>query len=162
MKKALVTVGVLGIFIVYGIYQKVNLTPDTKTLAPSPSSKPSPTPVPTDTIVRGMPTSTPAPTQTKASGQYKDGVYTGSQGDALYGYVQVQATISGGKITDVQFLQYPSDRSTSRMINSQAMPMLKNEAIQAQSANVDIISGATDTSMAFIQSLGSALQSAAN
>lgn len=103
----------------------------------------------------------PLPTSTPVAGSlYKDGTYTGSVADAYYGYVQVQAVIAGGKISDVTFLQYPSDQSTSRFINSQAMPMLKQEAIQAQSVQVDIVSGASDTSMAFVQSLGSALSSA--
>ena len=45
-----------------------------------------------------------------ASGGYKDGTYTGPVVDVNWGYVQVQATIQGGKISNVQFLQYPSDR----------------------------------------------------
>lgn len=101
--------------------------------------------------------SSPAAT---AAAQYKDGTYTGDVADAYYGNIQVQVTVSGGKITDVQFLQYPNDRGTSIQINSQAMPYLKQEAIQAQSAQVDGVSGATDTSQAFIQSLGSALNQA--
>ena len=88
---------------------------------------------------------------------YKNGTYTGSVADAYYGNVEVQATVSGGKLTGVTFLQYPSDRSTSVSINSQAMPYLKQEAIAAQSAQVNVISGATATSQAFAQSLGSAL-----
>jgi len=81
--------------------------------------------------------------------------------DAYYGNVQVRATISGGKITGVTFLQYPHTHSTSVYINQQAMPYLQQEAIKAQGANVDIVSGATYTSQAFIQSLGSALAQAA-
>jgi uncharacterized protein with FMN-binding domain len=104
---------------------------------------------------------TPAPVP-KTSGQYADGTYTGSAANAYYGTVEVQASVSGGALTGVTFLQYPSDRSTSREINAQAMPILKSEAIQAQSANVDIVSGATDTSLAFRQSLGSALAQAKN
>lgn len=91
---------------------------------------------------------------------YKDGQYTGDVADAYYGNIQVKATISGGKITDVVFLQYPSDRSTSVFINRQAMPYLKQEAIAAQSGNVDIVSGATLSSQAFIQSMNSALSQA--
>jgi len=91
---------------------------------------------------------------------YKDGAYTGSAADALYGYIQVKATVKDGKLTDVEFLQYPNDRRNSVEINSQAMPMLKQQAIQIQSAKVDGVSGATDTSQAFIQSLGDALQQA--
>jgi uncharacterized protein with FMN-binding domain len=74
--------------------------------------------------------------------------------------VQVQATVQNGKIADVQFLQYPSDRRTSQQINAFAMPYLQQEAIQAQSANVNIISGATLTSEGFAMSLQSALASA--
>lgn len=100
------------------------------------------------------------PTTGASSARYKDGTYTGSVTDAYYGNVQVQATIVGGKITDVQFLQYPNDNRTSQFVNSQAMPLLKSEAISAQSAQVDIVSGASQTSQAFQQSLSSALQKA--
>ncbi len=126
--------------------------------ASTPTAASTPTPAPTSTPT---PTPTPAPAP-KPKGQYKDGVYTGSVQDAYYGNVQVQATVSGGKITGVQFLQYPNDRSTSIYINSQAMPYLQQEAIAAQSANIDIVSGATDTSQAFVQSLASALAQAKN
>lgn len=97
---------------------------------------------------------------TTMMGQYKNGSYTGNVADAYYGYVQVKAVISGGKISDVQFLQHPSDRSTSIEINNYAMPMLTQEAIQVQNSNVDIVSGATETSLAFRDSLASALAQA--
>lgn len=91
---------------------------------------------------------------------YKDGTYTGSVADAYYGNVQVKTVISGGKVTDVQFLQYPSDRSNSVRINTVAMPLLRQETLQAQSANVQGVTGATATSGAFVQSLQSALTQA--
>ena len=94
--------------------------------------------------------------------KYKDGSYTGAVADAFYGYVQVKVTISGGKITDVVFLQHPNDRGTSIYINNQAMPYLKQEAIQAQSAQVAGVSGASETSRAFRQSLSDALRQAEN
>jgi uncharacterized protein with FMN-binding domain len=72
----------------------------------------------------------------------------------------VRAIIQDGRIMDVQFLEYPQDRRTSARINSRAVPALRREAIQAQNAQVDIISGATLTSEAFIQSLQSALDQA--
>ena len=100
------------------------------------------------------------PVKATPKGKYVDGTYTGSAADAYYGNIQVAATISGGKLTNVTFLQYPNDRSTSRYINQQAMPELKAEAIQAQSANVDGVSGASDSSAAFKQSLASALSQA--
>jgi uncharacterized protein with FMN-binding domain len=93
-------------------------------------------------------------------GAYKDGTYTGSVQDAFYGNIQAQAVISGGKITDVVFLQYPNDNRTSQYINSVADPMLKQEAIQAQSAQVNIISGASASSQAFQVSLADALSQA--
>ncbi|MEO8608539.1 MAG: FMN-binding protein [Chloroflexota bacterium] len=99
------------------------------------------------------------PTAT-ANGRYRDGQYTGDVVDAYYGNVQVEAVIQSGSIQDVQFLDYPHDRRTSQRINAQAMPWLTTEAVQAQSANVDIISGATLTSQAFALSLQSALKQA--
>lgn len=95
-----------------------------------------------------------------SAGTYKDGSYTGSIEDAYYGSVQVKATIAGGKLTSVIFLDYPHTHSTSVNINQQAIPYLQQEAIKAQSAHVDIISGATYTSQAFIQSLSNALSQA--
>ncbi len=96
-------------------------------------------------------------TSTKTAGLYKDGQYTGPSVDVFYGNVKVVAVIQNGKISDVKFLEYPKDRSTSREISSQAMPLLTTEAIAAQSAKVDIISGATQTSEGFRTSLAAAL-----
>ena len=101
----------------------------------------------------------PAPAP-KPKGQYADGTYVGSVADAYYGLVQVQAVIQSGRIVTVNFLQYPSDRRTSQEINAQAMPLLKSEAIQVQSARVSGVSGASYTSAAFIESLGNALAKA--
>jgi len=99
-------------------------------------------------------------TGSTATGKYVDGSYTGSAADAFYGYVQVKAVVSGGKLTAVQILQYPNDRSTSRYINSQALPYLQQEAVAAQSASINTVSGASDTSQAFRESLASALTQA--
>lgn len=93
-------------------------------------------------------------------GSMRSGTYTGLVADAFYGNVQVKVTISRGKLTNVDFLQYPNDRQTSRMINSQAMPLLAKQAITAQSAQVDGVSGASATSQAFVQSLSDALAQA--
>lgn len=95
-----------------------------------------------------------------SSSRYRDGQFTGIAADAYYGNIQVKAIIASGKLTDVRFLDHPHDRGTSIMINDQAMPSLKSEALQAQDANVNVISGATDTSIAFRKSLASALQQA--
>ena len=91
---------------------------------------------------------------------YKNGTYTGSVQDAYYGNVQVQLTIAGNKISDITFLQYPNDNHTSIRINSEAMPLLIQETIQAQSANISGVTRASATSPAFIASLSDALNQA--
>ncbi len=97
----------------------------------------------------------------QASQKYTDGTYTGNVEDAFYGNVQVQAVIKDGKIVDVIFLQHPSERDRSVLVNAYAMPLLKAQAVAAQNANVDGVSGASATSGAFVQSLQSALDQAA-
>ncbi len=69
-------------------------------------------------------------------------------------------TISGGKIADVEALQLPSDRARSAAISQYAEPVLRTEALQAQSAQIDLISGATYTSDAYAQSLQAAIDQA--
>ena len=105
-------------------------------------------------------TSSASTTAAAANALYKDGQYDGNVADAYYGLVQVRAIIQGGKLTDVVFLSYPNDRSESIKINTYATPILKAEAIKAQSAKVNIVTGATNTSRAFINSLTSALSQA--
>ncbi len=125
--------------------------------APTQSAAPTQAFAPTN-----PPTAAPttAPTVAAQNGQFKNGTYTGPTVDVIYGYVQVQAVVQNGKITNVQFLQYPQDRRTSQYINSFAVPVLQQEALQAQSANVNLISGATLTSEGFVQSLQTALSQA--
>ena len=105
-----------------------------------------------------VPTTPPATVPKKAL--YKDGNYTGSVADAYYGNIQVSAVISGGKLTNVNLLQSPNDRGTSIAIAKQYTPILVAEAIKTQSANVHIVSGATQNSQAFRESLASALDQA--
>ena len=108
-----------------------------------------------------VPTPAPAPTPTPATtALYKDGTYTGDSVDAYFGKMQVTATVQGGKLTDVKVPVYPTDRGTSIRINNAAIPKLVQEAISSQSAQVDVISGATQTSQGFQQSLASALAQA--
>lgn len=92
---------------------------------------------------------------------YKDGAYTGAVGSASqYGDVQIKVTITNGKITDIEFLQFPNTPGHTSEVNSAALPILKQEAITVQSANVDIVSGATQTTQGFQQTLQSALDQA--
>ena len=108
-----------------------------------------------------QPKPTPRPTPVPvATGGYKDGTYNGTVVDAFYGNIQVAALISGGKLSNVKILQSPNDRSTSIEINQEALPILVQEAIRTQSANVDGVSGASESSPAFNTSLASALAKA--
>jgi len=90
----------------------------------------------------------------------RGGQFTGAVAETMYGPVQVQITISNGKVTDVAALQLPSDRPRSAEISQYAAPILRSEALQAQSAQVDAVSGATYTSQGYEQSLQSALDQA--
>ncbi len=91
---------------------------------------------------------------------FSDGTYRGPVVDAYYGVVQVQAIIKHGRLDSVDVLRWPADRDTSVAINEHALPLLRDEAISAQSADVDIVSGATLLSDAFIELLGAALKQA--
>lgn len=117
-------------------------------------------------LVSNTPTGTIAGTgtgqATTTASAYKDGTYAGPVTDAIYGQLQVVVTIAGGRITDVAWPVFPSDRGHTMEISQQALPQLKQEAITAQSANVDIVSGATQTSEAYQQSLAAALAMAKN
>ena len=84
---------------------------------------------------------------------------TGSSVSTPYGSMQVKATVSGGKITDIQWVQLPSDGHSQR-INSYAAPLLVEQAMAAQSATVDGVSGATYTTEGFRTSLESAIKKA--
>jgi uncharacterized protein with FMN-binding domain len=162
MKKFVISIFILGTLVVYsaGIRHEQPKISAPSSLAANSSPTTSSSGTPPANNNSGSSTTSGASSAQGTSG-YKNGSYTGSVADAYYGNVQVRATISGGKITGVTFLQYPHTHSTSVYINQQAMPYLQQEAIKAQGANVDIVSGATYTSQAFIQSLGSALTQAA-
>ncbi|HET7528772.1 MAG TPA: FMN-binding protein [Candidatus Saccharimonadales bacterium] len=98
---------------------------------------------------------------TGGTADYKDGTYTGDAIDSPYGTVQVGAVVAGGKITDVDFLQMPSDRGHTQEVTAFSEPLLKQDTLKKQSAHIDFVSGATTTSEAYEQSLQSALDKAA-
>lgn len=162
VKKYFLSASVLGVFVLYAIHLKTDVEEHQVVAIKQPVASPRAS---DEAVVSPLPTSTstflvtPAPTP-KPKGKFVDGTYTGRVADAFYGLVQVKAVINDGKITDVIFIQYPNDRRTSIEINQQAMPLLKQEAIQVQSARVSGVSGATATSDAFVESLKSALQQA--
>lgn len=99
---------------------------------------------------------------TSSNGEYKDGTYTGSAISTQWGDVQVQVTITSGKITNVIMLQSTSadGQGRSQMIDSQAEPTYISETKSAQSAKIQAVSGATVTYGGYTQSLQSALDKA--
>lgn len=124
------------------------------------------TPAATQAVSGDGPSGTPAPT-VASTAQPTPGataarqVVDGEVVDTRYGPVQVEVTLEGQRIVDVQALQLPSDRRTSAEISQTIEPWLREEALQAQSADIELISGATYTSSAYAQSLQSALDAAA-
>jgi uncharacterized protein with FMN-binding domain len=98
-------------------------------------------------------------TATTASGM-TDGTYTGGAVNTRYGPVQVQITVSGGVIADVQVIDYPNSNREDQRINGRALPTLVSETTQAQSSQIDMVSGATYTSQGYIASLQSAIDQA--
>lgn len=144
-------------------------TPSTPTAAAPPQLEiPIPRPRPADRPPvaseppRRQPTTSNSTPSVKlaSSGMYADGAFTGPVEDAYYGLVQVEAIVQNGQLVSIKVLRYPNDRNTSRFINGIALPRLRREVIRAQSARVNIISGATLTSEAFLQSLDGALRQA--
>jgi uncharacterized protein with FMN-binding domain len=77
-----------------------------------------------------------------------------------YGDVQVRVTLMGSQIVDIQALQLPHDRSRSARISDAAGPILRIEALHAQTAQIDLVSGATYTSESYSESLQGALDEA--
>lgn len=88
------------------------------------------------------------------------GTYAGSVVQTRFGSVQVQITVQAGRITDVTALQLTDAERRSVQISNQAAPLLRDEVLQSQSANVQTISGATVTSDAYLSSLQAALDAA--
>ena len=105
------------------------------------------------------PSTTPTETTVGSSG-YADGVYLGTSEYTEWGDVQVEVTISDGRIVDVAAVDYPQSRKSST-INNRAIPLLEADAIELQTADLDIVSGATYTSRTYADSLQAALDAAA-
>jgi uncharacterized protein with FMN-binding domain len=85
---------------------------------------------------------------------------TGDEAQTRYGPVQVQITITDGRLTEVEPVEYPQDTPRDKQINAFAIPRLDREALAAGDAQIDMVSGATYTSEGYITSLQSALDKA--
>ena len=95
-----------------------------------------------------------------ASPSGRSSTVTGQTAQTQWGPVQVELIVSGDKVTDVSVVQYPNGNPRDQEINSYALPVLVQETIDAQSAQIDMVSGATVTSVGYQQSLQSALDEA--
>jgi len=121
------------------------------TPTPRATAAPGTTAAPTD------PTATAAPTP--GSGASAATTIDGPVISTRFGEIQVEVVVTSGKLTDVVALQLPAGRR-SGSISTYAEPILHQEALQAQSAKIDTVSGATYTSDAYAQSLQAALDQA--
>lgn len=131
------------------------------TTGPVDPATPATTPSPTATADSGDAaagaTASPTPAATTAGA---NGTYTGAAADTRYGPVQVQITVTDGRVTAATAVDYPTNNGRDQEINARAIPTLDAEATQAGTTNIDTVSGATYTSDGYLQSLQSALDQA--
>ena len=94
------------------------------------------------------------------SGTTTSTTFTGASASTRWGPVQVEITVAGGTITDVTVVDYPDGNGKDQQINARALPVLVQETLDSQSADIDMVSGATVTSDGYVESLQSALDQA--
>jgi uncharacterized protein with FMN-binding domain len=99
-------------------------------------------------------------TDSGASAAGGSGTYTGDAITTRFGPVQVEITVVDGRITASEVTQVPWNDRKDQEINGRAVPVLNAAAVDAQSADIDMVSGATYTSAAYIESLQSAIDQA--
>ncbi|MEU9126927.1 FMN-binding protein [Kitasatospora sp. NPDC048540] len=116
-------------------------------------------PAPTTTSAPAAADPAPPATSAPAAGGASRSV-TGDAANTRYGAVQVRVTLDGRRIAKIEVIRYPSHDRRDQEINSFALPQLGQEAIAAQSAHIDAVSGATYTSDGYTRSLQSALDQA--
>jgi len=108
----------------------------------------------------GTPSATPTPSASGGSSAASSTV-TGDPANTRFGPVQVRISVTNGKVTGVEAIDYPNGSGRDQEINAYAIPQLNQETLQAGNANIDMVSGATYTSDGYITSLQSALDSVA-
>jgi len=156
---------IAALVLLFSYRTSTNSAVGTAVAATAPATQPTttgatPTPSASSSAATKSPTATASssPTATKSSSGTK--TYTGSTASTRWGDVQVTITVTDGKITDVQVPVYPSGNGRDQEINAYALPILTQETLQAQSATIDTVSGATVTSDGYLQSLQAALDAA--
>ncbi|HVX54995.1 FMN-binding protein [Nocardioides sp.] len=126
------------------------------TSTPSQQASQQPSDQPSDQPTQGA---TSAPNAT-TGGEAATSTVIGAVAETQWGPVQVELSIAGGKISDVEVVQYPHGNGRDMQINTYALPQLIQETLAAQSAQIDMVSGATITSDGYLRSLQSALDKA--
>lgn len=139
--------------------------PPVVTSTPSASAAPSASTPSTANSAAAGPSSAEATTKAPASTAKKTvspatKTVTGDAEDTRYGPVQVKITVTNGKVTAIDAVEYPQNSPKDQQINSYAIPQLDQEVLAAGSASIDMVSGATFTSDGYIRSLQSALNKA--
>ena len=134
--------------------KSVATTAQVQTQTPTASPTQSQTPTPAATPTQSQ-TPTPTPTPSKASPKGASGTFVGTNVYVQYGYVQVQLTVENGKITDARALQAPNGRSDR--FTQYAIPILRQQTLNAQSSRIQGASGASYTSWGWYTSLQAAL-----
>ncbi|GAB4079256.1 FMN-binding protein [Modestobacter muralis] len=111
-------------------------------------------------VTSGAGTSSGSSSGSSTSGTSTSTTFTGDSASTRWGPVQVEITVAGGTVTDVSVVDYPDGNGKDRQINARALPVLVQETLDAQSADIDMVSGATVTSDGYVESLQSALDQA--
>ncbi len=124
------------------------------------TAPPVPRPVTTTRAPVAAPSPKPSPKASPTPAAAKAVVVNGAPADTRYGPVQVQITVQGRRITKADAIDYPNGDRRDQEINSYAIPQLDQETLQAQSAQIDTVSGATYTSDGYRTSLQSAIDAA--
>jgi uncharacterized protein with FMN-binding domain len=142
---------------VTGAVGTTGATIDGATATPGPTAVPGATDTPETT---GTPGATDSPDATDGAAQTPARAFAGPVVSTRWGTVQVEITVEGGQLTDVVALQLPDGDRRSASISSRVEPTLRSQALSAQSAAIDGVSGATYTSTAYARSLQAALDGA--
>jgi uncharacterized protein with FMN-binding domain len=149
------------VVLLFGYHTSTNDT--AASTAPSSASSPAsttPSAGPSTSSPSAGPSTSSPSASPSSSGSTTTKTYTGSVAATRWGPVQVQIAVSSGKITDVTVLQQPNGNGKDAEINDYALPILVQDTLQAQSADIDMVSGATVTSDGYLQSLQAALDEA--
>ena len=143
------------VVLLFGYHTSTN---QTSTAAPTRSvSSPS---APASSSASPSAISSASRSTTRSASPSKPTTYAGSVAETRWGPVQVQINVTAHKVTDVTVLQQPDGNSRDAEINDAALPILLQETLSAQSANIDMVSGATVTSDGYVRSLQAALDEA--